>query len=182
MNPSRLNNCLLPELCWFTAMTSSFVSNESVKGSSFVKSPPMMSGDRAMLQSVIIVCCSLRVKLLFHLPIPRTPSGSMSASGKCPGPMNRDHLLQRSNCSNNNCHLSQKSSLMRHIFACCETCGASATGVSPGEVLNTIGRPVASIALRIASTSGRLRGYGLLKSSTFTKSTPQLAINSNTES
>ena len=98
MSPSRLNNCLLPVLRWFTANTSSFVKSDSVKSSSLVMSPPMMSGERAMLHSVIRVNCSSRVNFV-GLPKRILPSGNMSASGQCPGPMNGDHLRNRSNWS-----------------------------------------------------------------------------------
>ena len=59
----------------------------------------------------------------------------------------------RSNCSSSAGQLSQKSSLIRHMLACRMTCSAASRGVSPGERLSTIGRPVLSIALRIASIS-----------------------------
>jgi hypothetical protein len=50
-------------------------------------------------------------------------------------------------------HVSQKSSLMRHIFAWRPTWSAAVSAVSPGERLSTIDRPVRSIARRMASIS-----------------------------
>ncbi len=75
------------------------------------------------------------------------PSGSMSASGKWPGPRKRRPVAQAlgtarrapsSHPRNRRC--------MRHMFACVETlCALSASGVAPGEVLKTISRPVLSM-------------------------------------
>ena len=80
--------------------------------------------------------------------------GSMSASGKWPGPRYGVQSRNRSNCSRSNDHLSQKSSLMRHMLACVLTFPPADRGVAPGEVLKMIFRPVQSIALRMASISG----------------------------
>ena len=78
--------------------------------------------------------------------------------------------------------MSQKSSLILHMFAWPFTCPAADNAVSPGERLSTIGRPVRSMARRIASISASCSWYGRLMSSTLTKSTPQDAISSKTES
>jgi hypothetical protein len=71
---------------------------------------------------------------------------------------------------------------MRHMLAWRFTCSAAVSAVSPGERLSTIGRPVRSIARRIASISRSCSWYGRLMSSTLTKSTPQEATSSKTES
>ena len=46
----------------------------------------MMSGERAIAQSVISVRCSSGVKRVSRSPSASRPSGSMSASGQLPGP------------------------------------------------------------------------------------------------
>ena len=48
----------------FIASTSRFVSSFSVKSSFFVSSPPIISGERIMHHSVIIVRCSACVKFV----------------------------------------------------------------------------------------------------------------------
>ena len=143
----------------FTASTFLLVSKASVAASLLGKSPPNISGERKMLQSVIRVRCSSFVKRVIRsLPrsarMPRRPSGSISASGQAPAWMKGDQRLHTAKCSFSCSQLSQKSPTVRHILAWAATCDASARGVSPGEVLNTILRPERSIARRIISTSG----------------------------
>ena len=60
----------------------------------------------------------------------------------------------RTNCASSIAHSSQKSSEMRHICECRRAWGPRTTGVSPGDMLRIIGRPLRSIARRIASISG----------------------------
>ena len=54
-----------------------------------------------------------------------TPSGSMSASGQCAGPRCAFQRARRANCSCSAGQVSQKSSLIRHMFAWRFTCSAA---------------------------------------------------------
>ncbi len=91
--PSRIT-CRLFVECWFTCSTSSFVSSASVKSSLLGKFAPMISGDRAMHHRFISVNSSSCVKFVFRPGVSvvsfrhicNRPTGSMSASGKWPGP------------------------------------------------------------------------------------------------
>ena len=155
----RRNSWRLWALRRCMASTFLLVSRLSVKASLLGRSPPNISGERNTLQSVISVYCSSRVKRLRRSSprsarMPRRPNGSISASGKAPGWMCGAQRLHTSKCSFSCSQLSQKSPTVRHILTFAAMCLASAMGVSPGEVLNTILRPERSIARRIISTSG----------------------------
>ena len=66
----------------------------------------------------------------------------MSASGQWPGARNGVQLATRANWEYNAPQLSQKSPLIRHIFALVDTSAPRATEEPPGEIEKTIGRPV----------------------------------------
>src|SRR6185312_10213181 len=70
---------------------------------------------------------------------------------------------------------------MRHISANCPTSAAWLSPVGPGDKLNTIGRPVFSIARRIMRISVALYGRSEMQS-TLRKSTPQPAYCLSSES
>src|ERR1035437_1211543 len=79
-----------PEPFWLAARTSSLVSSASVKASLLGRSPPNISGLRAIDHSVIRVRCSSWVKRVGRSSprsarMPMRPRGSMSASGQAPG-------------------------------------------------------------------------------------------------
>ena len=66
------------------ARMSGSVSSESVQSSSFVSSAPIISGDRNMHHSVIMVFCSSfvnRTSRSCPKPFPTLPNGSISQSG-----------------------------------------------------------------------------------------------------
>jgi hypothetical protein len=115
----------------------------------------MISGERAMLHKLISVCCSSGVKPVSRVPIFRRPSGSISASGQPVRPFIAPfQLARRVNCALSIAQSSQKSSEIRHICACRLAWAARDTGVSPGDMLSTIGRPERVMAVAMASISG----------------------------
>ena len=125
-----------------------------------------------MQNSVISVTCSSRENFVQPLficgPTWIAPSGSMSGSGQCPAPMYADQRWQMSNSCFSSGQLSQKSSVSRHRLAWVATCGPASSGVAPGEVLSTMGRPQPSMAWRMASISALCWLYGRERSSTLT--------------
>ena len=82
----------------------------------------------------------------------------MSASGQCPtpSPLTACQSAEAVNTAGSALlpPTSQKSSTMRHMLALAFKLTASATCIAPGDRLSTIERPVLSMALRIACTSG----------------------------
>ena len=140
-------SCRFPLLCWLTASTSSLVSRESVQASFSGRFMPSISGERAMAHSDINMTCSSLVKFVVCGRPPSlqrlesVPSGIMSASGQCPGPRKGVQASSRANCGLRSCQVSQKSPETRQRLALRSMCAPWLTGVSPGEVLKTMGRP-----------------------------------------
>ena len=120
----------------------------------FVRSPPWISGERAMDQSVINVRCSSGVKRVWRRPRSSTPSGSMSASGQCPGPRcgvpagQAVELLEQRRP-----RVPEVVADPPHVGVALHVFGRGQRGLARARGSSTIGRPVRSMARRIASIS-----------------------------
>jgi len=178
-NGSSRSTSRLPHEVVRISRTSLRVNSAIVRGSDVGRSPPSMSGDRAMTQSVKTVTRSAGVNpssrgVPRSARMPIRPRGSMSASGHPPSPANGAQRASLAKLASTSSQRSHKSSHTRHIVACERRCSACARERSrPGERLSCIGRPQRAIARAYASMSADW--YGQSMSSALMKSTPHCA-------
>lgn len=178
-NGSSRSTSRLPHEVVRISRTSLRVNSAIVRGSDVGRSPPSMSGDRAMTQSVKTVTRSAGVNpssrgVPRSARMPIRPRGSMSASGHPRSPANGAQRASLAKLASTSSQRSHKSSHTRHIVACERRCSACARERSrPGERLSCIGRPQRAIARAYASMSADW--YGQSMSSALMKSTPHCA-------
>jgi hypothetical protein len=178
VSPSR-NTSRLPCDSRCTRSTSAFVKSAIVSGRLVGRSPPIMSGDRAITQSVSSETRSSGVSRSWRgsprsARMPMRPRGSMSPSGHPDSDACGAHRANLAKFASTSSQRSQRSSQMRHMVACWRRCSTRVNERSrPGDRLSAIGRPLRSIARAYAAMSRSW--YGQSMSSALMKSTPQSA-------